>query len=468
MTERFDAAEATSWCNATLTGEGDTGFTGISIDSRAIEAGALFVAITGPRHDGHDHLESAIASGAAGLVVERGRKLPAPPAGFPILAVADTTRALGDIAAGHRARFQGPVIGITGSNGKTTTKEILAAALSPAGVVLKTEGNLNNHYGLPLTLLRREGDEDFLVVELGTNHPGEIERLAEIAAPTVGVVTNVGTAHIEFLGSREGIGTEKGALIEALSATGVAILNADDPHVMAQAGRTRARVLTFGVETRADLCADAVRWENGAFHFTLCTPDGEQPVRIVGLGDTTIPNGLAAAGAALAAGASLAQIAEGLASYRPIAGRLAPRALSDDVLVIDDSYNANPQSMEASLRMLATSAACAAGRRIAVLGDMGELGNETEKAHRETGALAATLGLDRLLAVGRQAGQLAAGAREAGLAQDAISSHADADDAALALAREIAPGDRILVKGSRAMRMERIVEHIARSREEAH
>jgi UDP-N-acetylmuramoyl-tripeptide--D-alanyl-D-alanine ligase len=468
MSERFIAADAARWCDAALAGAGDTAFSSASIDSRATPAGALFVAIPGPRHDGHDHLPGTLESGAAGWVVERGRALPAHPDGFPVLTVDDTTRALGDIAAGHRARFQGPVIAITGSNGKTTTKEILAAALGGAGRVLKTEGNLNNHYGLPLTLLRREGDEDFLVVELGTNHPGEIARLAEIACPTIGVLTNVGTAHIEFLGSREGIGSEKGALVAALGAEHTAILNADDPHVMAQAGRTQGRVLTFGVESPADLRAEAVRWEHGAFRFTLCTPQGEQPVRIVGLGDTTIPNGLAAAGAALAAGASLAQVAEGLAAYRPIAGRLAPRALEDDVLVIDDTYNANPQSMEASLRMLATSAACASGRRIAVLGDMGELGSETEKAHRETGALVATLGLDRLLAVGACAAEVAAGAREAGLAEAAISSHIDTEEASQRLARELSPGDRILVKGSRSMRMERIVEHVAASRGEAH
>ncbi len=468
MTERFSAADAAAWCGAELSGDVEVSFSSASIDSRAIEPGALFVAIAGPRHDGHDHLTSARESGAAGWLVEAGRPLPEAPPDFPVLRVPDTTHAFGDVAAGHRRRFSGPVIALTGSNGKTTTKEILAAALAPAGRVLKTEGNLNNHYGLPLTLLRRRGDEDFLVVELGMNHAGEIARLAEIAAPTIGVITNVGTAHIEFLGSRDAIGREKGAQVAALGADHTAVLNRDDSRVMEQADRTTGRIVTFGADPAADFRAEDVHWDHGAFHFTLCTPQGRQVVRIVGLGETTIPNGLAAAAAAVTAGASLAQVAEGLAAYRPIAGRLAPRALQGDVLLIDDTYNANPQSMEASLRMLATSSATASGRRIAVLGDMGELGDASDKAHHEVGSLVATLGLERLVAVGACAPKIAAGAREAGLGGAAVSVHPDTDDATRRIEDEITTGDRILVKGSRSMRMERIVEHIARSRGEAH
>jgi UDP-N-acetylmuramoyl-tripeptide--D-alanyl-D-alanine ligase len=223
VTESFRAADACDWTGAELLrGEAGDVFQGVSIDSREVGASQLFVAIAGPNHDGHDHAESAIASGAAGCLIAAGREVPSRGA---VLSAADTTRALGDLAAGHRGHHHGPVVGITGSNGKTSTKEMCAAILEECGPCLATRGNLNNQYGLPLTLLRRDASDRSVVVELGTNHPGEIARLAEIARPTIGVLNNVGTAHIEFLGSREGIAAEKGALVAALPADGVAVLN---------------------------------------------------------------------------------------------------------------------------------------------------------------------------------------------------------------------------------------------------
>jgi UDP-N-acetylmuramoyl-tripeptide--D-alanyl-D-alanine ligase len=463
VTASFSAADARDWTGSELLrGSPDAVFAGVSIDSRTVGAGDLFVAIAGPHHDGHDHVAGALAAGAAGCLIARGRKLPD---GFDerrvALAADDTTRALGDLAAGHRARFAGPVVAVTGSNGKTSTKEMCAAILDVGGPCLRTQGNLNNQYGLPLTLLRRSDAHASVVVELGTNHPGEIARLTEIARPTVGVITNVGTAHIEFLGSREGIAREKGDLVAGLATGGVAVLNADDPLVLSQAERTRARILRFGRGRDADVRAEDVSWRDGAFELRVAAPEGVVDVRVAGLGEATVMNALAASAAALAAGASPADLARGLAEYRPLHGRLEPVALPGDVLVIDDTYNANPQSLEVALRELATGAACARGRHVAVIGDMGELGPETSAAHRAAGSLAAQLGIDHVYAVGAQAALVADGARSAGLAADRIHAYAEWEPAAEALTLSLRPGDRVLVKGSRSMRMERIVERIA-------
>ena len=256
MSERLLASDVQSWTGALLcNGSPDAAFVGVSIDSRTVAAGELFVAIAGPNHDGHDHLENALAAGASGCLILHGRA-PDAPGESVLLATDDTTHALGDLAAGHRQRHSGPVVAITGSNGKTTTKEMCAAILSVGGSCLKTAGNLNNQYGLPLTLLRRDPEHESLVVELGTNHPGEIRRLAVIARPDIGVLTNVGTAHIEFLGSREGIAQEKGDLLAALDPTGTAVCNGDDPLVLAQVERTRARVVRFGLGPGADVHAE--------------------------------------------------------------------------------------------------------------------------------------------------------------------------------------------------------------------
>ncbi|HEY5656429.1 MAG TPA: UDP-N-acetylmuramoyl-tripeptide--D-alanyl-D-alanine ligase, partial [Myxococcota bacterium] len=255
MTQPFIAREAVEWSGGALAaGRADIQLRGVSIDTRSLEAGDLFVAIVGPHHDAHDYLEQAVGAGAAGLLVQRGRAMPSGlPSTLPVIAVDDTTRALGALAAGHRAGYTGPLVAITGSNGKTTTKEMCAAILSIAAPCLKNEGNLNNEFGLPLTLLRRDASHRSVVVEIGMNHRGEIANLAAIARPTVSAITNVGTAHIEYLGSREAIAAEKGDLIAQLDADGVAVLNADDPLVLEQGARTRARRLTFGFGADADV-----------------------------------------------------------------------------------------------------------------------------------------------------------------------------------------------------------------------
>jgi UDP-N-acetylmuramoyl-tripeptide--D-alanyl-D-alanine ligase len=459
MSEPFRAREVCDWTGAALLrGDAADAFSGVTIDSREVAAGQLFVAIAGPNHDGHDHVEAALSAGAGGCLIETGR---AAPRSGTVLSVSDTTRALGDLAGGHRARHSGPLVGITGSNGKTSTKEMCASILECAGPCLKTRGNLNNQYGLPLTLLRRDATDRFAVVELGTNHPGEIARLAEIARPTIGVLNNVGTAHIEFLGSREGIAAEKGALIAALPADGVAVLNGDDPLVMSQAPRTRARIVRFGLSPEMDVRPDRLHWRDGGFAFALVAPQGQVDVHVAGLGEHTVSNALAASAAALSAGATLAQVATGLARHRAVKGRLAPLPLADDVLVIDDTYNANPQSLEVALRELTGGPACGTGRPIAVIGDMGELGDETDAAHRQAGALAARLGVEELYAVGDWSERVAEGARSAGMGAEHVHASSDWETAAESLAKQLRPGDRVLVKGSRAMRMERIVERIA-------
>ncbi len=288
------------------------------------------------------------------------------------------------------------------------------------------------------------------------NHRGEIAPLAAIARPTVALVTNVGTAHIEHLGSRDEIALEKGDLLAALDGEGTGVIPADDDYADALARRVRGGVLRFGRGPGADVRAEHPAPEAAGFRFELASPAGRATLRVAGLGETTISNALGAAAAALAAGVSLANVVSGLAGYRPVAGRLERRALPGGAVLIDDSYNANPQSMEVALRMLASCPA--EGRRIAVLGDMGELGPTSDKAHREAGRLAATLGIHSLMALGQQAERVAAGAREAGMSASHIYVGASHEDVAERLRTELTEGDWVLVKGSRSMRMERIAE----------
>jgi len=460
MSALLRAGEAARWMGGALRqGGAETPLRGVSIDTRSLAPGALFFAIVGPNHDAHGFLATAAAAGAGGLVIERGRTLP--PELKPelcVIEVADTTQALGALAAAHRALFSGPVVAITGSNGKTTTKEMCAAILGLRAPCLKTQGNLNNQFGVPLTLLRRSEADRSVVVEIGMNHRGEIAPLAAIAKPGVAVVTNVGSAHIEHLGSREAIALEKGDLLAALPAEGVAVIPADDRFGLA--GRTQATVVRFGREPGADVRAEQVReLHAGGFAFELVTPAGSVAARVAGLGDATLSNALAAAAAAQAAGASLSQLAEGLARYEPAHGRLERIDLARGVVLIDDTYNANPQSMEVALRMLAQRRGHARG--LAVLGEMGELGALAPEAHRELGRLAAALGLDALFTLGAHAQRVAEGAAAGGMPAERVFVFDALDALAQRLERELAPGDWVLVKGSRSARMERIVERLA-------
>jgi UDP-N-acetylmuramoyl-tripeptide--D-alanyl-D-alanine ligase len=462
MSVEFRVRDAIEWIGGELLrGNGDRLLSGATIDSRAVGAGELFVAIVGPKHDAHGFLSGAAESGAGGLLIEGGRELPAAlAADLPVVAVDDTTLGLGRLARGHRSGFTGPVVAITGSNGKTTTKEMCAAILSVAAPCGRTLGNLNNHYGLPLTLLRREADDASLVVEMGMNHRGEIAELVAIAQPTVGLITNIGTAHIEYLGSREEIALEKGDLVAGLSSDATAVLNADDPLVAAQAERTSASVLRFGCDPDVEVCAEnPVRNGDSCWKFDLATPSGRVSVEISGLGETTWRNALAAGAGAFAAGASPDQIAEGLGRYRGVSGRLEHSMLASGAMVIDDSYNANPQSMEMALRLLVDLSAD--GRSFAAIGDMGELGDAAPEAHRRVGAVAAELGIDCLYLLGAHAEEVRAGAIAGGMESQCIEIGSDTESLADRLHERLQRGDHVVVKGSRAMRMERVVRRLA-------
>jgi UDP-N-acetylmuramoyl-tripeptide--D-alanyl-D-alanine ligase len=432
---------------------GDLGVpvTGVSIDSRRLTIGEAFFAIRAAR-DGHDFLRDAAARGASCLVVHN---LPDDmPPSVPTVLVDDTTRALGRLAAYHRARFDVPVAAVTGSNGKTTTKEMMAGVLSALGPVLKPEGSFNNQWGLPLTLLRLSPEHRAMALELGANTPGEIESLAAICRPTVGVVTVVQGAHTEFFGSLDGVAHEKSALVRAIPPDGAVVLNADDPRVLAMHTQSRARVLYFSTRPGADVVAasPAVDGSDG-LRFTLGIGQARRPLQLAFAGRHNVTNALAAAGVGRALGLSIEQIALGLESARPVKGRCVWRP-AGRIRILDDTYNANPGSVGASLETLAATSE--GRRRVVVFGDMLELGDSSESAHREMGRAVAASGAAEFVGLGRWAQVAVAAARAAGLAE---SHHVTTfEDAVALMLKRLAPGDAVLVKGSRGMRMERVVD----------
>jgi UDP-N-acetylmuramoyl-tripeptide--D-alanyl-D-alanine ligase len=433
---------------------GDLGIpvTGVSIDSRSLGVGEAFFAIRGHRLDGHAFLAEAAARGAACLIVHT---LPdEPPANVPLVLVEETTRALGKLAAWHRSRFSIPVVAITGSNGKTTTKELTAAVLATRWEVLRPERSFNNQWGLPLTLLKLAPEHQAVVLEIGTNARGEVATLAAMAAPTVGIVTTVAAVHVEFLGSLDGVREEKAGLVRALAADGVAVLNADDPRVAGMARDTRARVVTYGLGEAAHVRAigDVAEDEQG-LSFMLERSGERQAITLALAGRHNVTNALAAAAAGLALDITLAEVARALAGVRPVAGRCVWRR-AGDVTILDDTYNASPVSVRAALD---TVAARRQGRRvIVVLGDMLELGAFSDEAHREVGRQVAALPADELIGVGRAIQAAVEAAREAGLAE---ARHLTTfEDTVAHLLKRLTAGDLVLVKGSRGMRMERVVD----------
>ncbi|MGH7313947.1 MAG: UDP-N-acetylmuramoyl-tripeptide--D-alanyl-D-alanine ligase, partial [Candidatus Rokuibacteriota bacterium] len=426
--------------------------TGVSIDSRTLAVGEAFFAIRGHRLDGHDFVGEAASRGAACLVVH---SVPDPvPAGVPLVLVEDTTKALGRLAGLHRAKLGIPVVAITGSNGKTTTKEMAAAVLASRWRVLRPESSFNNQWGLPLTLLRLTPEHEALVVEVGTNQPGEIAYLAGLTAPTVGVVTSVAAVHMQFLGSLTGVREEKAALVRALGPEGSAVLNADDARVADMARDTIARVTTFGVAQTAAVRAvgDVVETAEG-LRFTVEAGGERQALRLGFVGRHNVSNALAAVAVGHVLGLSLADIARGLEAARPVKGRCVWRQ-ADGVRILDDTYNANPASVQAAL---ATAAAHQGGSRlVVVLGDMLELGTTSEAAHREVGRQVASAGAGLFVAMGPQMLTAVDVARQHGLAE---AYHAATfEDAVAHLLKRLAAGDLVLVKGSRGMRMERIAD----------
>jgi UDP-N-acetylmuramoyl-tripeptide--D-alanyl-D-alanine ligase len=436
---------------------GDLGVpvTGVSIDSRTLGVGEAFFAIVGHRLDGHEFIADAASRGAACLVTQT---VPDHiPSGVPLVLVEDTTRALGRLGAAHRAKFSLPVAAVTGSNGKTTTKEMMAAVLGGLGRVLKPEGSFNNQWGVPLTLLRLTAEHQALVVELGCNQPGEIASLAGLTAPTVGVVTTVAAVHLALLGSIEGVREEKAALVRAIRDDGAVALNADDPRVAGMARDTRARVITYGCVETADVRAvGAVTEDARGLAFALEIAGRRERVSLAFAGRHNITNALAAASAGVAVGLALPEIVAGLERARPAKGRCVWREVAG-VRILDDSYNANPPAMRAAFDTVAAQPG--GGRLVVVLGDMLELGPLADAAHVELGREVAARGAAEFVGLGRHMRLAVEAAREAGLAE---AQHATTfeDTVAHALKR-VVRGDVVLIKGSRGMRMERVVDALA-------
>jgi UDP-N-acetylmuramoyl-tripeptide--D-alanyl-D-alanine ligase len=424
----------------------------VSIDTRKLAVGEAFFAIRGHSLDGHAFLKEAAGRGAACLVVHA---LPDDlPGHVPVVLVDDTTRALGRLAAHHRRRFDIPVAAVTGSNGKTTTKEMIASVLAQRWQVLKPTASYNNQWGLPLTLLGLTREHQAAVVEIGANMPGEIASLAEIAAPTVGVVTTVAAVHTEFFGSLEGVAAEKVALPRAIPPSGRVVLNADDPRVSAMAAGLRAPVVFFGQSNGALVRpADALSEDADGLRFTLDVAGVRHPVHLHFAGRHNVQNALAAAAVGHAMDVSVAEIAAGLETARPVKGRCVWRE-AGGVRILDDTYNANPVSVRAALETLV--GAREAGRVVVALGDMLELGEDAVAAHEEIGRAIAAGGVAEFVGLGRLAAHAVAAARAAGLAE---SHHTSTfEDTAAHLLKRLDPGDALLVKGSRGMRMERVVD----------
>ena len=423
----------------------DAVFTGVSTDTRTLASGDLFVALTGPNFDGHGFLSEAITAGAAGALL--GRSLETP---LPYVETPDTRRALGTLAAFWRSQFKMPLIAVTGSNGKTTVKEMLAAILAHHGKGCVTRGNLNNDIGVPLTLLRLRADDTYAVIEMGMNHRGEIDYLTRLARPTVALITNAGEAHLAGLGSVEAIARAKGEIFAGLAADGTAVINADDAHSeLWKSLAAPRRIVTFGLDRKADVSAEVALDGNGCA-LQLETPAGSLDMHLPLLGKHNALNALGATATALAAGAALSEVRAGLAKLKAVPGRLEVKPGINGTRVIDDTYNANPASLAAGLQVLCEFP----GERALVLGDMAELGPAAVDIHRRAGELAKGLGIQRLFALGE-------------LSRHAVESfgrgarHFDNAEMLVGALLDHLHGEMtLLVKGSRVMRMERVVAGI--------
>ena len=433
---------------------------GVSIDSRTIRAGELFVAIHGPRHDGHDHVARALELGALAAVVADG-ELPRFPGEVAerCLAVPDTFEALKQLARAVREAWSGKIAGVTGSVGKTTTKEILAALLGTKLEVLKSEGNLNNEYGLPLTLFRLEETHQAAVLEMGMSRRGELARLAAIARPDVGVVTRVSPAHLEFFSSVDEIALAKRELIEGLNGRGsTAVLNADDSRVAAFGPYAPGRVLTYGIANQAFFMAEEIE-DRGALGsaFDYVSPEGRVRLELTVPGRHAVSNALAALAAASVWGIGAAEAQSVFNTLRAPAMRGELLRFSSGAALINDSYNSSPAALEAMTELLAATPNF--HRRILVAGEMRELGSASPELHREAGQFAAKTGnVDWVIGVAGDASEIVEGAVTAGLPRERTRFFAQPPEAAQFLETLVAPGDLLLVKGSRGVKMEQIVD----------
>ena len=436
-------------------GDGNVYVDKISTDSRTLKSGELFVALRGENFDGHNFIESAAKAGAAGAMVDlawNGQT----PSHFALIRGRDTLLAYQTLAESYRRSLALRVLCITGSNGKTTTKDFAAAVLARKFRVTKTEGNFNNHVGLPRTILEANSEHEIAVWEIGMNHPGEVAALAQIAAPDAAIITNVGIAHIEFMGSREAIAMEKGALAEAVNAEGSVILNADDDFSETIAQRTRAKVVFAGISS-GSIRASEINQSAGGSEFTMLEGAHRCRAQLPVPGLHMVQNAILAVAAGRVFGVSLEEGAAGLAAAPLTKARLQIKQIHG-VQFLDDSYNANPDSMKAALRTLVELDT--SGKRIAVLGEMRELGEQSARGHREVGEAAAEFGIDHLIAVGGSAAAIADAARGAGL-QNAATARSTTEAAEL-LGEIVAPGDLVLIKGSRAARTELVLEEFGK------
>ncbi|HTY20126.1 MAG TPA: UDP-N-acetylmuramoyl-tripeptide--D-alanyl-D-alanine ligase [Geobacteraceae bacterium] len=455
----FTIEEIARATGGSIRGDATGTVSGVSTDSRLVKAGELFVPLRGERFDGHDFIVPAMGRGVRVFLAQSGWiRENALPSAATVVAVEDTLRALGDLAAFHRRRFRIPVVGITGSNGKTTVKEMLAAILALTGSGLKTSGNLNNLIGLPQMLLQLKDGDSWAVLEMGMSEPGEIDRLAEIAGPEVGVITNAFAAHLESMGSVAAVAAAKGELFQRLLPGGCAVYNADDPLISRLTTPDGVRRLSFGLYGGEISAGNLERKGRQGQKFTLTLNGEGYQVRLKALGLHNISNSLAAAAAACAMGVAAEDICRGLEQFTPYDKRFNLEEL-DGIVLIDDSYNANPASMRAAMETLRDiREEC---RAIAVLGDMLELGEITKEAHLELGSFAASC-VERLYVMGEMAETVAEGARRGGLPQGAVILADSHEEIIADLRNSLASGDFILVKGSRGMGMEKVAEGIRR------
>jgi len=455
---RFELGEVVDATGARhVQGDPGAAFSGVSTDTRTLKAGELYLALRGPNFDGNRFAAAALAAGARGLLLAEGELPAGIPADMPVAMHADPRRALGDLGSWYRSTLDLAVIGVTGSCGKTTTKNLLAQLLATRFATVASPSSFNNDIGVPHTLLLADDATRVVVAEMGTNHPGEIATLARIARPDAGVITTIGASHLEGLGSLEGVAREKGALAEALPREGFCVLNASSRFYGELAGRTRARVISFSVEGRGELDARALFFHSGGTTFKLEGHEVTSPL----LGTHNVENLLAALCVARGLGLALEELLPAVSLLRGTHGRMERHELAG-VTLFDDSYNANPTSLRAAVRVLAGLHGYR--RRVLVMGDMLELGELSAELHHEIGREAARAGVDALVLVGTYARAAASGALEGGLSARQLV-HFDTTEEAARGARELVQdGDVVLVKGSRGMALERVVGALCEQR----
>ena len=435
---------------------------GVSTDTRTLQPGDIYVALRGDRFDGHAFIDAAVAKGAIAVVVDHAVKPEALNSRVQQLIVKDTRAAYGLIARCNRRHFSGLVLGITGSAGKTTCKEMIAAILARCGNTLATQGNLNNEIGVPKTLLQIDASHQYAVIEMGASRQGDIAYLCNFAEPTVGVVTAIMPAHLEGFGDVDTIAQTKGEMFAGLAADGIAIVNVDEPYqALWQQQIGGRKFVSFGLDAPADVSARVIDFSNEGTRFELKAPQGRIEISLALLGRHNLRNALAAAAATLTVGATLAAVRDGLAELKPVAGRLQPRRGLTGNTVIDDSYNANPGAMKAAIDVLAAYT----GRRLLILGAMGELGPDSEALHREVARHARLRGIEGLWAVGPWAQAMAA--EFGGHAVENAARVFDSNEALLKEIRHTDTADAILVKGSRSTRMEVVVAALCGSAADA-